>query len=173
MIDIETMGNISYSSILSIAAVKFDIETGDIGEKFHVNITFKSCLDAGLIVNADTILWWMDRNSKARKAIISPTNPVSLVTALLSFNGFCSKEYFIWGNSPRFDLGLIQNAYNKLDLPIPWDFRKERDVRTLVGFAPEIKNNHVMVGVAHNPIDDCLNQISYCTKTYNTIFNEE
>ena len=34
MIDIETMGNMSHSAIVSVGAVRFDLETGEIGEKF-------------------------------------------------------------------------------------------------------------------------------------------
>lgn len=49
---------------------------------------------------------------------------------------------------------------------IPWDFRKERDVRTLVSFPPEIKENFPSVGVHHNGIDDCKFQIGYCVEIW-------
>lgn len=48
MLDIETMGNQSYSSILSIGAVKFDLNTGETGDEFYTTIDLKSCLDLGL-----------------------------------------------------------------------------------------------------------------------------
>ena len=38
MIDLETMGNKSYSAIVSIGAVKFDIKTGETGETFYRNV---------------------------------------------------------------------------------------------------------------------------------------
>ncbi len=159
MVDIETMGNISYSSIISIAAVEFDIDSGETGKVFEINVDLQSCIDAGLILNADTIMWWMKQSDEARNSF---KNSVSLAKALQSFGDFCNKKYQIWGNSARFDLGILQNAYNKIQLDIPWDFRKERCVRTLVSFKPEIKNNFPYKGVAHNAVADCLNQIEYC-----------
>ncbi len=47
MLDIETMGNESYSAITSIGAVEFDIETGETGDEFYVVVGLQSCLDAG------------------------------------------------------------------------------------------------------------------------------
>jgi hypothetical protein len=165
MLDIETMGNESFSSILSIGAVEFDIETGKTGKEFYVNVDLQSCMDLGLIVNASTIMWWMQQNEQARKDLVKK-NALSIQKALLEFLEFCNKDYEIWGNSARFDCGILQNAYNKAGIPIPWDFRKERCVRTLVSFAPEIKYNYNSIGTAHNAIDDCKFQIGYCSEIW-------
>jgi hypothetical protein len=51
MLDIETMGNESFSSIVSIGALEFDIETGKTGREFYVNVDLQSCMDLGLIVD--------------------------------------------------------------------------------------------------------------------------
>lgn len=167
MIDIETMANESFSSIISLAAVEFDINTGETGKEFYLNISLQSCIGLGLIVNADTIMWWMNQSDQARKSLTGDS--VSIQKALLSFSAFCNKHYQVWGNSARFDLGILQNAYNKAGLPIPWDFRKERCVRTLVSLKPEIKANHKYSGIGHNALADCYNQIAYCHKTWISI----
>lgn len=161
MIDIETMANESFSAIISLAAVEFDINTGQTGKEFYINISLQSCIDLGLIVNADTIMWWMKQSDEARKSLTGDS--VSINEALLSFSGFCNKDYQVWGNSARFDLGILQNAYNKAKLPICWDFRKERCVRTLVSFRPETKAYYKYIGTAHNALADCYNQIAYCS----------
>lgn len=70
------------------------------------------------------------------------------------------------GNSARFDLGLLENAYDKAMLSIPWKFYQERCVRTLVSFNPEIKNNLEFTGTAHNALADCYHQIKYCNLTW-------
>ena len=165
MIDLETMGNKSYSAIVSIGAVKFDIKTGETGETFYRNVNLQSSLDAGLQIDADTVLWWMNQNEEARKKLTEGT--VVLQQALEDFSKFSSKEYEIWGNSVRFDIGLLQNVYDKLNMPICWDFRKERCVRTLVSFAPEIKENTKFEGIMHDALADCYHQIKYCSKIYN------
>lgn len=66
MLDLETMGNKSNSVILSVGAVMFDIETGEIGEYFYERIEFQSALDVGLKINADTVEWWMKQSDEAR-----------------------------------------------------------------------------------------------------------
>ena len=168
MLDIETMGNESFSSILSIGALEFDINTGKTGKEFYVNVDLQSCIDAGLIVNASTIMWWMRRSDQARKDL-TENSTLPLAQALLEFSEFCNKDYEIWGNSARFDCGILQNAYNKLSLNIPWDFRKERCVRTLVSFNPSIKENFSFKGTAHNALADCYFQVGYCSKIWSSL----
>lgn len=168
MVDIETMGTNSYAAILSIAAVEFNIVTGEIGQSFTRTIDLQSCLDLGLKIQASTLKWWMTQSSEAKLGLFK--DPISLPQALLDFAIFCKlKKYQVWGNSNRFDLGLLSNAYEKCAIDIPWDFRKERDVRTLVSFEPSIKNNHEWIGTAHSAFDDCLNQIAYCSKIWNSL----
>lgn len=79
------------------------------------------------------------------------------------------KNLQVWGNSNRFDLGALEIIYNKLKKEIPWKYSLERDVRTLVSFAPNIKKNMPFNGVKHDPIDDCKHQINYCTEIYNKL----
>ena len=167
MIDIETMGSQSQSAIVSIGAVRFDLKTGEIGERFYVNVDLQSCIDAGLIINSDTLMWWLNQNEEARKKITE--KGFHLNNALVTLSGFITKDDEVWGNSARFDLGILSDAYNAVKLPIPWDFRKERCVRTLVAFAPEVKAAEVNTGVAHDALADCIFQISYCSKTYNKL----
>lgn len=168
MLDLETMGNTSQSAIISIGAVRFDIITGDIGDKFYNRISLKSCLDYGMSINADTILWWMEQNEEARKEF-TQSESVHINQALSNFSKFITKEDFIWGNSARFDCGILKDAYDVVKLICPWDFRKELDVRTLVFLAPEFKCNHIHKGSEHKSIDDCINQIEYCSKIFNNL----
>jgi hypothetical protein len=170
MIDIETMGSQSLSSIVSIGAVRFDLKTGEVGEKFYVNVDLQSCIDAGLNINSDTLMWWLNQNEEARKKITE--KGFTLPVALLSLSSCITKEDEVWGNSARFDLGILSDAYNAVKLPIPWDFRKERCVRTLVSFAPFIKDVEPNTGVAHDALADCIFQISYCSKIYNKLKND-
>lgn len=165
MLDLETMGTDSYSAIVSIGAVEFDINTGETGKEYYKNIDLQSCLDLGLKANAATILWWMKQSEEARKSLIQ--NPkISINRALYEFSQFCSLDHYIWGNSARYDCGILADAYNQSALEIPWNYTKERCVRTLVSFNPKIKSEMQFKGIKHNPIDDCKFQIEYCSKTW-------
>lgn len=165
MIDIETMGKGSFSAIVSIAAVRFDFRTGKSSESIEMSVSLQSCLDAGLKVDASTVVWWMEQNDEARRALLS-NSQISISTALDALNAFITDKDKVWGNSARFDLGLLENAYNMLKKPIPWKYYNERDVRTLVAFAPNVKKEYPRAGIAHNALDDCKHQIGYCCEIY-------
>lgn len=172
MVDLETMGNESNSAIVSIGAVEFDINTGETGKEFYTNVSLKSCLDVGLKINADTLMWWLKQSDEARKSLTEGQSKhiADALSELSMFIALCGgKDCEIWGNSARFDLGILSDAYSKTSLFIPWDFRKERCVRTLVSFMPEIKKTVPFAGVAHNAVADCHHQIKYCSQIWNAI----
>ena len=168
VIDIETLGNCSNSIIASIAAIKFDIKTGETFDEFYKVIDIQSCIDLGMKSMGSTILWWLQNSQESRNELCSKDS-VSLQQALNDFSSFCDKEYFIWTESPRFDLGIMRDAYDNVRMNIPWDFRKERDIRTIVGLKPDIKDKYKNLGILHNPVDDCKREIKYLVETYNCI----
>jgi hypothetical protein len=171
MVDLETMSSDSNAVIIGVAAVEFDLKTGQTGRTFYETSSIQSCLDIGLTVTGKTIAWWLLQNEIARKQASEAKSNISDV--LSKFRFFLAElnthTTQIWGNSARFDLGILEDAYKKLKQDIPWNFRNERDVRTLVSFAPDIKANAINDGVAHNPLDDCRFQISYCTEIFNKL----
>lgn len=167
MLDLETMGKRSGCAIVSIGAVEFDINTGETGKEFYVHVDLQSCLDVGLFVEASTIYWWLQQSEAARLELCK--NNIDIHTALSKLGGFMLElgDFQIWGNSANFDIGILEAAvfacgYTK----VPWYFRNERDVRTLVSFAPQIKEHYPFTGVIHNPIDDCKHQIAYCSEIW-------
>ena len=167
MLDIETMSDRSNAALVSMAAVEFNLATGETGREFYKVIDLQSCLDAGLTVNAGTIYWWLQKSDEARKRICE--NGEHIQKVLVDFNRWmqdCVDKARIWGNAARFDIGILEDAYKACYFDIPWYFRSEMDVRTLVSFAPEIKANMLLDGIHHNPIDDCKHQIKYCTATW-------
>lgn len=167
MIDIETLGVNPGAAILSIAAARFDIKTGSIWERFYINIDVKSSLDSGLSIEADTFLWWLNQSLEARKKLQLDTT--TLRHALISLNAFISSDSIVWGNSARFDLGLLSAAYEKVDMNIPWSHRNERCLRTIVALNPDIRNAEEFTGTPHNAMDDVEHQIKYLVKTLNSL----
>ncbi len=125
-------------------------------------------MKAGLKVDASALMWWMDQDLEVLKSL--STNPSPLAKVLSNFEAWIDPGVNVWGNSPRFDCGILGDAYRAFDLALPWNFRLERDLRTLVSLAPEVKENHVFIGDKHNPVDDCLNQIDICHKIYRHLF---
>lgn len=170
MLDLETLGNKSNSPILSIGAVEFNLETGETGREFYTTVDLQSCLDVGLKINGSTFYWWMQQSDGARKAIC--VEGEHILTVLNDFRIWIKdrvEKVKIWGNGARFDIGILEDAYVTNHLTIPWYFRSEMDVRTLVAFNPIIKSNYPNIGVEHDPIDDCKFQIGYCHETWLTL----
>ncbi|ENZ5980691.1 3'-5' exoribonuclease, partial [Escherichia coli] len=56
MIDLETMGKNPDAPIISIGAIFFDPQTGDMGPEFSKTIDLET---AGGVIDRDTIKWWL------------------------------------------------------------------------------------------------------------------
>lgn len=172
MIDIETLGTKPGCIVLSIAAVAFEIETGKIGVIFHRKINLTSSTKLGFELDTETFLWWL-RQEKSAQDKISNHKGSEIKNVLREFAiwlmGYFNPDVQVWGNSARFDLGILEKAYQMCKIQTPWNHFNERDVRTLVSFAPEIKKQTKFKGIKHYPIDDCKHQINYCSKIYQTL----
>lgn len=170
MIDIETMGNTSNAAIVSIAAIAFDINTGKTGNQFYTTVTLQSCLDTGLHCDASTIQWWMEQNEHARKKLFD-TRSMDIADALESLYKWINENDLLypWGNSARFDLGLLTDAYQKINHALPWKFYNERCYRTISSLFPEVKALIPKPENAHDPIVDCEYQIKVLVKLWNRI----
>lgn len=179
MLDIETLDNKQTSVIVSIGAVVFDFEKEGTEEEFYQRIDIDSCLNAGLTVGGGTIEWWLKQNETARLEI--GKDKYLLPDVLLNFSAFINGIIFtnggkqsnvnVWGNPASFDIGIVSNAYTQCHIDQPWHYRNERDLRTLVAFYPNIKDEFPTVGTLHNPIHDCKTQIGYAKLIYNKIKN--
>jgi hypothetical protein len=174
MVDLETMSDKSFGAILSISAVQFDLETGETGAEFHTTATLKSNLEAGLKVDSDTIMWWLIQNEDARRRLWDgekASKPIGL--ALYDFRKFIESlhaaDLQMWGNSNRFEYSKLEDAYRVFKQELPWKHTLERDVRTIVSFAPQFKKEEPFTGVKHYGIDDCKHQIKYVVKTFKFI----
>lgn len=172
MIDIETLDNKNTSSIISLSAVQFDLQSGEIGKEFYELISLQSCLKYGLTISESTLKWWLDQPIEIFKQQLSGQKDLREVlhNFRLYLQSIGTENLQIWGNSNRFDCGILQNAYEATGYKeIPWKYYLERDVRTLVSFNPQIKKDEPFIGDKHNSLDDCKHQIKYCTKIYNQL----
>ncbi len=154
MLDIETMGTAPGSAIVSIGAVRFD-ETG-ILDTFYRRISLQSCLEHGLGMDAETVLWWMQENAEPRMELVRG-DQVQLHAALCDLYAFVGPDaYEIWGNGSDFDNALLQEAYRRCKLRLPWNYKANRCYRTVKNLFPKVKAP--TSGVKHNAISDAINQ---------------
>ncbi|ELM5128415.1 3'-5' exoribonuclease, partial [Escherichia coli] len=161
MIDLETMGTNTNAPIVVIGAVFFDPQTGEIGPVFYIVVSLTDAMNTGAVPDGGTIEWWLKQSSEARAAIL--TDQVKLRDALSRFREFIneySDEKFVqvWGNGATFDNAILRTSYERLDIPCPWRYHNDRDVRTIVELGKTIDFDARTVipfeGVRHNALDD-------------------
>lgn len=169
MIDIETLGTKPGCVVLSIAAVRFDIKTGQDLDKIKINVDLESCLKIGLKVEADTFKWWMNEDRNIFSDLLK--NTVSINHALRRLNNFLRYDDYVWGNSARFDFGILSHVYEIEGFKTPWYHGNERCLRTISSLIPKIKDEEEFVGDKHNALHDCEHQIKYLVKTLKQIEN--
>ncbi|MFA1278360.1 3'-5' exonuclease [Klebsiella quasipneumoniae] len=169
MIDLETMGNKPNAPIVSIGAVFFEPSTGELGEEFYRVVSLKSAVCGGAVPDADTIMWWMQQSEEARAAICDK-DAISLSAALIKLNHFIrdyadSGKVQIWGNGATFDNVILRASYERDDIPCPWHFTNDRDVRTIVELGRAIginpRRDIPFEGDIHNALADAKHQAKY------------
>jgi hypothetical protein len=170
MLDIETLGTQTDSVILSIAAVSFNIASGEIKSIFNQSISLQSCIDAGLKIDEGAFNFWMKQNDEARKTIYA-AEKILLAGALCGLTRWITdieteehKNVIVWGNGSIFDIGILNYAYNACSMKAPWRYVNERCYRTLVSLYPDVRRDEPFVGIKHDPIADCEHQIKILIK---------
>ena len=165
MIDLETMGKNPDAPIISIGAIFFDPQTGDMGPEFSKTIDLET---AGGVIDRDTIKWWLKQSREAQSAIM--TDEIPLDDALLQLREFIdenSGEFFVqvWGNGANFDNTILRRSYERQGIPCPWRYYNDRDVRTIVELGKAIdfdaRTATPFEGERHNALDDARYQAKY------------
>ena len=169
MIDIETLGTHPGSGILAIAAVRFNVITAeyDADNVFSASIGYEN--NSHMDIVQDTVAWWESQEAELYERMFRPSDPMRLDDALGAFSSFIKPNDRVWGNSARFDLGIIEGAYRRHEMQIPWRYYNERDVRTLVALDDSVKRLMDFKGDKHDPVDDCIHQIRYCSEIFNRL----
>ncbi|EHE8468692.1 exonuclease [Escherichia coli] len=165
MIDLETMGKNPDAPIISIGAIFFDPQTGDMGPEFSKTIDLET---TGGVIDRDTIKWWLKQSREAQSAIM--TDEIPLDDALLQLREFIdenSGEFFVqvWGNGANFDNTILRRSYERQGIPCPWRYYNDRDVRTIVELGKAIdfdaRTAIPFEGERHNALDDARYQAKY------------
>lgn len=174
MVDLETVGTRAGCGILSIGAVAYDTEAGELGREFYQVVDIQSCYNVGLFSESETLMWWKDRPEEARKVMELAQNKetsIELSLALTRFNQFIElvqadfnasrsdngiTDVEIYGNGADFDNAILIVAYAAVKLP--WSAGKfsNRCYRTDKVKLPHIKIQRI--GTHHSALDDAKSQ---------------
>jgi exodeoxyribonuclease VIII len=169
MLDLETWGTSPYSTIISIGACVFNPYTEQqdkiITDRFEVAI---APTNTGLRVDAETLMWWMDRERDEARREWWHMPKVTTLVALDGFSGWLHElpqiivqglqitNVRIWGNGAGFDNVLLRQAYEIASRDTPWSFRHDRCFRTLRSMLTIEEGQYL--GTLHTALADAENQ---------------
>lgn len=171
MIDLETLSDHTNAAILSIGAVRFNIEEG-IVDRFYQNVRHEEQLDHGIWHGTGfhksprVVEWWKQQSPEARKALLN--DRIHIKEMLERFaTWYGTKTLPTWSKGASFDLPILHQAYRSVygesALP-PWRFWHGVCMRTVELWYPMPKENRE--GVYHNALDDAETQAKHLIEFY-------
>lgn len=148
MVDIETFGRRPNGLVVSIGAIAFSSAPEDVAagrifsgrpeDEFHALLSLTAAEeDRQFTREPATMAWWAEQQPAAYERLLAGMRASNLTVRQLLWHfvhwltPFCQQGYNVIGNSPSFDLVLIENACQKTGLVYPVPHRAETDYRTL------------------------------------------
>ena len=169
MADIESLSLKPNATILSIGAVKFNMN--GVYDSFYVNVVTDMNAEA-FDIDPETQKWWSEQSDAARAVLLRDPQPI--VTALAMFRKFLlganseDEVAGLWGNGSDFDNVVLNHAYNAMGMARPWSYKANRCYRTMKSLYPEIKADD-RNGVHHNALDDAEYQAHHLIKIFDAM----
>lgn len=165
--DLETLGVDPGCVITQIGACAFNVARPGGREQFKAFVDPQSCLDLGMTIKWSTIAWWLVQSDAARNAMVTKET-CHISKALDELRRWIAavsdpKTVRVWGHGATFDISLLEDAYRRCAMPVPWHYRNVRDLRTLRALAPD---DLVLAAPsaetnAHIAVDDAIMQADW------------
>lgn len=184
MVDLETLGTESDSTIFQIAAIAFDIKTGEHISSFDQTAKIELNTTEEMKVTGATLQWWILKHTDTLKELLSRKTEHSSKAIMINFHQWLmlmkddGMDLHLWGNGILFDNKMIQHQMVALGLEYPIFFRNDRDQRTLIELAAhklDITPGQVLMYhrdeslTVHDAFDDVRYQIRVASACYNTL----
>lgn len=177
MLDLETLGTKPNSVIVSIGACVFSVAHGPGTDfaRFYIRVDIQSCVDAGLDVDPQTVLWWLKQSPEALEELTSQEHRFPLRSALEELLGWMEGRFgpgespLVFGNGPAFDNAILDNALEAVGLkPLPhWTARCHRTAKDMLIMQSGMdrsdarKKLGVELGpIPHHALEDAVRQAS-------------
>ena len=162
MIDIETLGTKPGCAILAIAAIPFGAIAE--GEPFYEKIDPLNCSKLGLAADQSTLDWWDKQDKRARAEAFSGVR--HLPDVLEEFSQYI-KQYNsvrVWGNGASFDVPILEAAFTRCGIPVPWKYYNSFCYRTLKNLYPQVPYYKPLQ--AHHALEDAKAQAAHAERIF-------
>lgn len=146
MLDIETLDTRSTAVILSVGIVPFTRDQVLASEAVEFRLNMEEQVELGRAINPRTIAWWMQQADEVRLPLFSSVTDQTLVETLTEINRYyfklCERFYEnpdfydseaikVWSNGPTFDMKILENLYEQLNMRPAYHYRSPRCQRTI------------------------------------------
>ena len=182
VLDLETLGTSEDSAIIQIGCSIpfFDRCNVPLGLPcdFEVTIAYEDCLDMvelGVLSQEEsTMKWWNEQDPKTKMLVFSGQDSYSSALDQLEFWLDSIKSggavVAIWGNGSDFDNRLLSYTVHALNYKPMWNFRNNRDLRTLKALFPISDLTPEVGEIEHTALGDARYEarlINHICKTHN------
>lgn len=163
MLDLETLGTTADAVIMSIGAVRFDLNSNKMDDAgFYASVSIESNLERGRRVDESTLIWWLKQSPAAQQVFHEPKETLeAALESLTEWFGDTASDTLVWSNGADFDIPMLAHAYRSLGWETPWRFWNSRCFRTYKNLPIARSIGKVDQGVKHNALDDAANQARY------------
>lgn len=170
MFDLETLGTAADAVILSIGAVRFDLNSEEIDDAgFYASVSIDSNLEYKRRIQEDTLIWWMGQEVAAQSVFHEKKQ--SLESALEEFSDWMGTDNnCVWSNGADFDIPMLAHAYTSLRMETPWKHWNSRCFRTYKNLPGAKAVATPFVGIKHNALADAIHQARHLQHIQSTLF---
>ena len=149
VLDLETLSTQEDAAIIQIGCCipEFDrvhVPKG-ISHEIEIGIAYEEALKSEFHKCGDTMLWWEQQDPVVRRQVFSGQDTYEDAFHQFKYWIECLRvdgaDVAIWGNGSDFDNRLLSYSLDSMGLHKVWNFRNNRDLRTLKALFPvEITN---------------------------------
>lgn len=173
VVDLETLSTQPNAAVASIGAAALAAD-GTLLSSLHVAIDGVG--QSMRHIDGGTLQWWLEQSPDARAASVGAEDAAPVGEALLFFGAWVAgvtgadagkSEVRMWGNGSVFDNVILRTLYrdcHPLGHPEPWQWRFDRDMRTLLELYPAAKDVGEFVGIKHHAEHDALHEAKQLDK---------
>jgi len=177
MTDIECLGTDKDCVVVSVGAVKFNLNTGVIlDERYWELDMHEQQRVLKRTINAQTITWWSNQTPDTLKALQSHKR-TGIEEFLGDFAEFIKGPNFFWAKGTNYDLEILTDLHRSASIWInpkinhnPFRYSKWVDARVyyLLGKELGIMPKHAHEG-AHNALQDAIFQTKTVCQIHRTL----
>ena len=173
MFDTETLATTADACIMSIGAVRFDLDSDQIDDDgFYASISVDSNLELKRRISEDTLIWWMKQGAAAQGVFHEGKQMLRPALEELS-DWIGDPDCHVWSNGADFDLPMLAHAFTQVGLAVPWKFWNSHCFRTYKNLPGAKQIRSPVSGVKHNALSDAHQQVVTLQAIHKALFTDK